>query len=348
MTQPSVLVAGGAGYIGSHVCKMLSERGYLPVTLDNLSTGHRGAVRYGPLIEADIADTAAVTSVVASTNVVGAMHFAAQSLVAQSVSDPLRYYAENVGKGAVFLRALQAAGVDNVLFSSTAAVYGTPEAGVRLTETHATRPVNPYGATKLALEDAIRWSAASSALRWTILRYFNAAGADQTGEIGEAHDPETHLVPLVIGAALGVRGAVTVFGTDYDTPDGSAVRDYIHVTDLAEAHVVTFERMTGGADRQLFNVGTGRGHSVREVIEAADQHFGQPTPHILAGRRAGDPPVLVADSTRLQATGWDARTSSLSAILTTASRWHARPAFGTHRALTLPSVNRDQSLIGAA
>lgn len=329
MTQPSVLVAGGAGYIGAHVCKALAAKGYVPVTLDNLSTGHRAAVRYGPLIEADIADAAAVRASLALTKPVGVMHFAAQSLVAQSMVDPMRYYADNVGKGASFLSTLTSEGISNVLFSSTAAVYGSPLADCSLTEAHPTRPINPYGATKLALEEALRWTAATSALRWTVLRYFNAAGADAEGHIGEAHAPETHLVPLVIGAALGRRPPVTVFGTDYDTPDGSAIRDYIHVEDLAQAHVMTFERMVGGLDAQLFNVGTGAGHSVLEVIDAADRHFGRPTPVQRADRRAGDPAVLVADSSSLKAVGWQPTVSSLQTILASASRWHDTPAYGS-------------------
>lgn len=331
MNQPAVLVAGGAGYVGSHVCKALAGRGYLPVVLDDLSTGHRQAVRYGPFVEADIADTEAVSAAVAQYSPAGAMHFAARSLVAESVADPLKYYFENVGKSAAFIGALAAAGVRDVLFSSTAAVYGTPGTGVRIDEGHATRPINPYGASKLALEDALRWAGEQDTLRWTILRYFNAAGADPSGEIGEAHDPETHLIPLVIAAGLGHRGPVTVFGTDYPTPDGTAVRDYIHVNDLASAHLLTFERMLAGQKAQLFNVGVGSGHSVRAVIDAVSQHLGQDTPHRLAGRRAGDPPVLVADSSALQAIGWRPAHSDLETIVKSAAHWHDGSGFAKAR-----------------
>lgn len=322
----AVLVAGGAGYIGSHVCKALSERGYLPVTLDDLSTGQRTAVRYGPLIEADISDADGVARAVKEHAVIGVMHFAAKSLVAASIVDPLLYYSENVSKGIAFLQSLHRHDVTRFLFSSTAAVYGDPGPQTRLTETSPTVPINPYGATKLAFEEALRWTSGLSDTRYAVLRYFNAAGAAQSSEIGEAHDPETHLVPLVIGAALGTRPPLQVFGTDYDTPDGTALRDYIHVTDLAAAHIVVFERMLGGAQGQIFNAGGGRGYSVLEVIKAVEAEMGSPVPHAFSPRRAGDPPSLVADISRLQATGWSPQWSGLDTIVRTAAAWHRRQA----------------------
>ncbi len=321
MTKPAVLVAGGAGYIGSHVCKALANAGVLPVTLDDLSTGHASAVRYGPLIEADISSKDAVTRAVEEYSVSSVLHFAAKSLVGESISNPLKYYHENVGKGIDFLRNLQGAGLNSMLFSSTAAVYGTPEGGGVIPETAPTVPVNPYGATKLAFEEALKWSATSSGGRWAILRYFNAAGADPQSEIGEDHDPETHLIPLVIGAALGQRPPVTIYGTDYPTADGSAIRDYVHVEDLASAHVLAYRAMAAGREQQLFNVGGGTGWSVFEILNAARDHFGEMPPHVLGPRRAGDPPVLVADVSRLRSEGWTPRLSDLPSIIATAARW---------------------------
>lgn len=316
-----VLVAGGAGYVGSHVCKTLAESGYLPVTLDDLSTGHRAAVRYGPFVKGDIASAAAVARATAGRDVCGAMHFAAKSQVGASMTDPLHYYGENLSKGVAFLQNLQAAGVHRILFSSTAAVYGEPIGEAPLSETAPTAPVNPYGATKLAFEEALRWTGQAGGLSYAVLRYFNAAGADPDGEIGERHDPETHLIPLAIGAALGTRPPLKIFGADYATPDGTALRDYIHVTDLAAAHLAVFERMIGGVRAQLFNAGGGRGRSVMEVIEAVERGLGRPVPRALAPRRAGDPPRLVADISKLLEIGWTPGHSSLETIVRTADAW---------------------------
>ncbi|MBB5746331.1 UDP-glucose 4-epimerase GalE [Brevundimonas variabilis] len=326
----AILVAGGAGYIGSHVCKALSERGYLPVTLDDFSTGQRTAVRYGPLIEGDIASAEAVARAVEDYAIDGVMHFAAKSLVGASVRDPLHYYSENVSKGISFLQHLQRHGVRRFLFSSTAAVYGDPGSQPRLTEASPTVPINPYGATKLAFESALRWTGEVSDTRYAILRYFNAAGADASADIGEAHEPETHLVPLAIGAALGTRPPLQVYGTDYNTPDGSALRDYIHVTDLAAAHIVVFERMSSGIQGQLFNAGGGRGHSVLEVIKAVEAELGSAVPHAFAPRRPGDPPILVADISKLRGTGWSPTLSDLGSIVRTAAAWHRREQSDQH------------------
>lgn len=334
----SVLVTGGAGYIGSHVCKALARRGWRPVTVDDLSTGHRGAVKFGPFIEGDIADPETTRRAVREFGVTGALHFAARSLVGESNNDPLGYYESNVSKGIALLQNLRTHGVDQVLMSSTAAVYGIPVASGPISETAPTVPVNPYGATKLALEEALKWSAGLTSGRYAILRYFNAAGADRDNEIGEKHEPETHLVPLVIDAALGLRAPVKVFGDDYETPDGTAVRDYIHVEDLASAHVLTYEAMDEGQRAQLYNAGAGRGHSVRDVLRAAEAVMGRPIPHSLAPRRIGDPPALVADISRLSAQGWKPSGSDLTNILSTASRWHAKSRLFDNDAMAITQM----------
>jgi len=317
----AILVAGGAGYIGSQACKALAAAGHLPVTLDNLSTGYREAVRFGPLIEADLRDGEAVAKAIRDYKIAGAMHFAACSLVGESVQNPVKYYENNVAAAVAFTAALLANGVKTLIFSSTAAVYGVPQADL-IPETHPTSPINPYGSTKLAFEQALYWLARSDGLNYTVLRYFNAAGADLEGEIGESHQPETHLIPNVCKAVLGTAPALNVFGTDYPTADGTAIRDFIHVVDLADAHIIALERMLGGAAGDTFNVGTGSGFSVAEVISATEATLGRPVPRIIGPRREGDPAVLVADSSKLRtATGWTPRHSDLPTIIRTALRW---------------------------
>jgi UDP-glucose 4-epimerase/UDP-arabinose 4-epimerase len=318
---PAVLVAGGAGYIGSHACKALKRAGYLPVTLDNLSTGYRPAVKWGPLVEADIRDRDAVAKAVAEHGIKAAIHFAAFSLVGESVRDPARYYDNNVGAAVAFADALIGSGVQALVFSSTAATYGVPSASP-IPEDHATVPINPYGASKLAFEGALRWLGEAHPFRWTALRYFNAAGADPDGEIGESHEPETHLIPNLCKAVVGTGPALTVFGQDYPTPDGTPIRDYIHVTDLAEAHVIAIRRLLDGAKSGIFNVGTGEGATVMQIIAAAEAALGQKVPYTVGPRRAGDPPSLVADSSKLKAAfGWTPRHSDLETIIATAARW---------------------------
>jgi UDP-glucose-4-epimerase GalE len=318
---PAVLVAGGAGYIGSHACKALKMAGYLPVTLDNLSTGYRQAVKWGPLVEADIRDRDAVNKAVAEHGIKAAIHFAAFSLVGESVRDPAKYYDNNVGAAVAFADALIRAGVEALVFSSTAATYGVPSASP-IPEDHPTVPINPYGASKLAFEGALRWLGEAHPFRWTALRYFNAAGADPDGEIGESHEPETHLIPNLCKAVVGTGPALTVFGQDYPTPDGTPIRDYIHVTDLAEAHVIAIRRLLAGADSGIFNVGTGEGATVMQIIAAAEAALGQKVPYTVGPRRAGDPPSLVADSSKLKtAFGWTPRHSDLETIIATAARW---------------------------
>jgi UDP-arabinose 4-epimerase len=321
---PSILVTGGAGYIGSHACKALARAGYLPVVYDNLSRGHREAVRWGPLVEADVADRARLRAAFAEHRVAAVMHFAAFAYVGESVGDPALYYRNNLCGTLALLEAMRESGVGEIVFSSTCATYGTPEA-VPIRETAAQYPVNPYGETKLAIERALHWYGEAYGLRSVSLRYFNAAGADPDGEIGEDHAPETHLVPLVLQAALGRRAAIEVYGTDYPTPDGTAIRDYIHVADLAAAHLRAIERLRAGGAGIALNLGTGQGRSVREVIAAAEAVSGRKVPARDAPRRPGDPPVLVADPSLAYATlGWRAEQSSIETIIGTALAWHTR------------------------
>jgi UDP-arabinose 4-epimerase len=318
----AVLVTGGAGYIGSHACKVLARAGYCPVVFDNLSRGHREAVRWGPLVEGDLVERAKVVAALEQHRVSVVMHFAAYAYVGESVTDPALYYANNLGGSLTLLDAMREVGIDKIVFSSTCATYGTP-AQVPIRETMPQLPVNPYGETKLAIERALHWYGEAYGLRWVSLRYFNAAGADPEGEIGERHEPETHLVPLVLEAALGDRQRIDIYGTDYPTPDGTAIRDYIHVQDLAEAHLRALELLLAGGQSAALNLGTGRGHSVREVIRAAEAVSGKSIPCRETARRPGDPPVLVADAgLAAELLGWRAQVSDLDTIVRTALAWH--------------------------
>jgi UDP-glucose-4-epimerase GalE len=324
----SILVTGGAGYIGSHAAKALSRAGYRPIVYDNLSRGHRHAVRWGPFVEGDLVDRARLAAAFAEHDVSAVMHFAAFAYVGESVADPGLYYRNNVGGTIALLDAMQAAGIREIVFSSSCATYGIP-AQVPIAETTAQSPVNPYGETKLAIERALLWYANAHGMRHVALRYFNAAGADPEGEIGEEHEPETHLIPLVLRAALGQGAPVEIYGTDYPTPDGTAVRDYIHVTDLAEAHVRALDHLAAGRNSAALNLGTGGGCSVREVIAAAERAGARPVPRRDAPRRAGDPPVLVADARLAQELlGWRPAHSDLETIMRTALAWHERAAHG--------------------
>jgi len=327
----TVLVTGGAGYIGSHACKVLSRAGYRPVVFDNLSRGHRAAVRWGPLIEGDLAGRDKLTAALRHYGVAYVMHFAAFAYVGESVTDPALYYANNLGGTLSLLEAMREAGVDKIVFSSTCATYGIP-AEVPIRENSPQLPVNPYGETKLAIERALHWYGEAYGLRSISLRYFNAAGADPEGEIGERHEPETHLVPLVLEAALGQRQQVDIYGTDYQTPDGTAIRDYIHVKDLAEAHLRALEHLGAGRHSVALNLGTGRGRSVREVIRAVESVSGKAVPCREAARRPGDPPILVADpSFAAELLGWRARISDLDTIVRTALVWHQSPSASSGR-----------------
>lgn len=319
----SVLVLGGAGYIGSHCCKALAADGFKPVVYDNLSTGHSSFVKWGPLLQGDIRDRDRLSSVLAEVNPIAVMHFAALALVGPSMRDPGSYYDVNVVGTLRLLEAMRENGIEYLVFSSTCAVYGEPEA-VPLTEEIPRRPVNPYGASKLACEVMMDDFGVAYGMKSMRLRYFNAAGADPDCDVGERHDPETHLVPLVIEAALGRRPKLEVFGSDYPTPDGTAVRDYIHVTDLAAAHVAALNYLLNGGETQAINLGTGQGASVGDVIRVVEAATGLSVPRCFAPRRAGDPAILVADPAKARSLiGWQA-TRDLSSIVRDAHEWHRR------------------------
>lgn len=324
----SILVTGGAGYVGSHACKALAEAGCRPVVYDSLSRGHRGAVKWGPLVEGDLHERDRLVAAMRAHRVEAVMHFAALAYVGESVSCPELYYRNNVVGTLSLLDAMREAGVATIVFSSTCAVYGIPET-VPIRETTAKAPLSPYGETKLAIERALHWYGAAHGLRYAALRYFNAAGADPDGEIGENHDPETHLIPLVLRAALGTGEALRIFGTDYPTPDGTAIRDYIHVTDLADAHVRALRHLAAGGESIELNLGTGSGHSVREVIASVERATGSSVKPYEAPRRPGDPPALVADATLArERLGWRPRCSDLDTIVRTALAWETRSAAG--------------------
>ncbi|MGR3434374.1 MAG: UDP-glucose 4-epimerase GalE [Shimia sp.] len=319
---PAVLVTGGAGYIGAHACKALARAGFVPVTFDDLSTGHARAVRWGPLVEGDLMDRAAVDAALAAHAPVAVLHFAALSQVGESMADPARYWRVNVGGAANLLGACAAAGVDRIVFSSTCATYGDRD-GVVLDEDTPQAPINAYGGSKLAIEAMLRDMEAAHGLRHVIFRYFNVAGADPDGEVGEDHDPETHLVPLVLDAIAGRRAALTLHGTDYDTPDGTAIRDYVHVSDLAEAHVAGLRRLLDGHPSRVYCLGTGTGFSVREVIAAAAAVTNAEVPVIEGPRRAGDAVRLVCGSARARdELGWVPRRSDMATMIRDAHRWH--------------------------
>ncbi|WP_119304123.1 UDP-glucose 4-epimerase GalE [Dongia deserti] len=325
--QPSVLVTGGAGYVGSHVCKALYRSGLTPVTLDNLSTGHRQAVKWGPLEVGDVRDEAFVSDVMARHKVTAVLHFAALSLVGESAGKPHEYYDSNVGGVIALVAAMRRCGVSRIVFSSTCAVYGMP-AKLPIEETESTRPINVYGRTKLAAENFLTDVASTGAIRTVLLRYFNAAGADADGDIGEAHSTETHLVPLAIQAALDLSRPLSVFGSDYPTADGTCERDYVHVEDLAEAHLqaLAFLETTGGS--RAFNLGSGHPISVRQVLGAVERVLGTKVPTIEAPRRAGDPSRLfAAPGLAERDLGWVATRSDIDSIVASAARWHRSNVF---------------------
>ena len=318
-----VLVTGGAGYVGSHACKALAGAGFVPVTVDNLARGHAGAVRWGPLVTGELADSSLLARVLAQYRPVGVLHFAALAYVGESVQRPDRYYTNNVGGSLGLLNALQAQSAPPLVFSSSCAVYGIPTTPL-LAEDHPTEPINPYGRSKLMVETMLRDFDAAHGQRSVSLRYFNAAGADPGGEIGEQHDPETHALPLAIAAALGWLPHFDILGSDYPTADGTAVRDYVHVSDLAAAHVAALRYLLAGGVTTALNLGTGTGHSVRQLLESVQRITGRPIAGRAQPRRPGDPPRLVADTARAaRVLDWRARHSSLDEIVATAVRWHA-------------------------
>jgi UDP-glucose 4-epimerase len=314
------LVTGGAGFVGSHLVAALLDRGDSCVVLDNLSTGHAAAVLPGAhLVRADLADPAAIDAVVSEGSWDAVFHFAALSLVGDSMRQPWRYFGENVGNGIRLIEACTRHGVKKFVLSSTAALFGTPDR-VPIDEDTRIDPGSVYGETKWMIERTLLWADRVCGLRSACLRYFNAAGSDPRGRLGEDHTPETHLIPLVIDAALGRRPELEVFGTDYATPDGTCIRDYIHVTDLADAHLRVLGRLEQGS--AVYNLGTGSGHSVLEVIRAVERVSGRRVPFRTAGRRAGDPAALVAASGRITAdTGWQPQYGALDAMVETALRW---------------------------
>lgn len=321
--KKSVLVTGGAGYIGSHTCKALARAGFTPVVLDNLSRGFEWAVKWGPLERGDISDAALVDAVVARHQPVAAIHFAAFAYVGESVSDPRTYYQNNVTGSLDLFGSLLRNGVKRIVFSSSCATYGIPEQ-LPINEASPQNPINPYGATKLIVERILSDFDSAYGLRSVALRYFNAAGADRNGETGEAHDPETHLIPLAIAASRG-GAPLHVMGTDYATPDGTAIRDYVHVEDLAQAHLRALEYLLAGGASTALNVGTGRGVSVMEIIAAVEAATGRKVVWNPAPRRAGDPPALYADPARLKAVlGLDpGNFAAIDKIAATAAQWDA-------------------------
>ena len=317
-----ILITGGAGYVGSHCSKALAAARHEGVVFDNLLFGHREFARWGRLIEGDIRDASALDAVFSAYRFDAVMHFAALAYVGESVTAPGRYYDVNVNGTRTLLDAMVRAGVRSIIFSSSCAIYGEPER-MPITEHTAPNPINPYGFSKLVCEHMMDDFDLAHGLKSARLRYFNAAGADRTAEIGEDHDPETHLIPLVLDAASGRRPIVTVYGTDYPTPDGTAVRDYIHVDDLARAHVLALQYLLNKGDTIAVNLGTGHGASVRQVIDTARRITGREIVVRDALRRAGDPPVLVADAKKASAVlGWAPQYSDLADIITDAWRWH--------------------------
>jgi UDP-arabinose 4-epimerase len=319
-----ILVTGGAGFVGTHCAKAVAAAGHEPVVLDNLSFGRRDFVRWGPLVEGDIRDGAALDALFEGLRIDAVMHFAALAYVGESVTTPGPYYDVNVHGTRVLLDAMVRAEVRLIVFSSSCAVYGQPDR-VPIVESTRCDPINPYGFTKLACERMMDDFGRAHGLRSARLRYFNAAGADATGEIGEDHSPETHLIPLILDAAVGARPTVQVFGTDYDTPDGTAIRDYVHVSDLARAHIFALEHLLKGGDSIAVNLASGRGASVREVIDTARAVTGRRIDVRDAPRRPGDPAILVADAARARASlGWSAERSDLVNIIGDAWRWHTQ------------------------
>ena len=310
-----ILVVGGAGYIGSHMMKALARAGHEPVAFDNLSTGHADAVIYGELVEGDLANREEVADVIKQGRFDGVMHFASNIEVGESVSNPRKYYTNNVLNTLNLAHAMMDQGLNNLIFSSTAAVYGTPEY-TPVDEEHPRRPINPYGHSKHIIETVLEDYRHAYGLSSTSLRYFNAAGADPDGELGERHEPESHLIPLAIQAALGLRSDIKIYGTDYETPDGTCIRDYVHVTDLCDAHILAIEQLLQGNNGRALNLGNGAGFSVREVMDVVQTVSGIENIWIEADRRHGDPPILVADNTLSQAIlGWHPKYCDLHPIV---------------------------------
>ena len=318
----TILVTGGAGYIGSHACKALRAAGYQPVTFDNLSTGWENAVKFGPFERGDILDRARLDAVFAKWRPVAVMHFAALSQVGEAMREPGKYWRNNVSGSLNLIEAAVQAGCTRFVFSSTCATYGDQD-GVVLDENSGQYPINAYGASKRAIEDILENFEESHGLRRVVFRYFNVAGADPEGDVGENHDPETHLIPILLDAIDGRRDGLTIYGTDYNTPDGTCIRDYVHVMDLVDAHVLGLKWLEDGKGSRVFNLGTGKGFSVREVIDHSSSVTNKPVPIVEGDRRAGDAVALVSGSTRANAElGWSPERSTLQRMISDAWRWH--------------------------
>ncbi|MFP4199212.1 MAG: UDP-glucose 4-epimerase GalE, partial [Halanaerobium sp.] len=323
----NILVTGGAGYIGSHVLKALLKEGHQVVTFDNLQKGHREAVTGGKFIEGDLADQKLLNKVMQENKIEGVIHLAADSLVGESMENPGKYYRNNFASGINLLEAMVKNNVKNIVFSSTAAVYGEPDQ-IPIKEDNQTEPTNTYGESKLFFEKALKRYDDIYGLKFVSLRYFNAAGADPEGEIGEAHDPETHLIPIVLQTALGIRDKIYIFGDDYPTRDGSCIRDYIHVNDLAAAHVLAVEALADGKESSIYNLGNGEGYSVKEVINTVKEVTGVDFEVEVSERRAGDPAVLIASSDKIQKElNWQPEYPELEKIISTAWQWHKSGGF---------------------
>jgi len=320
----NILVVGGAGYIGSHMCKYLSKNGYLPIVLDNLSRGHEKAVKWGPLIEGSISDRNILKRVFSEHRIDAVMHYAAYSYVGESVTDPSMYYQNNLADTICLLSEMVEAEIKNIVFSSSCAVYGEPEE-IPITENHPKNPVNPYGWTKYMVEQVLNDFKYAYGVESVSLRYFNAAGADPDGELGEDHNPETHLIPIAIQAALGKREEIRIYGNNYPTHDGTCIRDFIHVEDLAESHLLALNRLLNGKGGGTYNLGNGEGYSVREVIDITRRITGKPIRDRVVDRRDGDPAVLVGSSDKAKnELGWNPRFPDLESIVETAWHWHQK------------------------
>ncbi|MGE4231698.1 MAG: UDP-glucose 4-epimerase GalE [Bacteriovoracia bacterium] len=319
----NILVIGGAGYIGSHAAKCLKQKGYNPIVLDDLSTGHRRSVLFGDFVEASYCDKDAVASTLKKYQIQTVMHFGAKALVGESIENPLYYYRENVGGANSLLEAMKEAQVNRIIFSSTCATFGEPS-GVPIHERLPQNPVNPYGQTKLVVEKMLADADRAHGIKYVILRYFNAAGADPEGQLGEDHQPETHLIPRVLQSCLGIEKQFKVFGNDYATPDGSCVRDYVHVNDLAAAHLKAIEYLNQNNTSNDFNLGTENGYSVFQIVDEVEKVTGKKVPYTLAPRRIGDPAVLVADARKAKETLSWTPNYSLQEIISTAYQWHRK------------------------
>jgi UDP-glucose-4-epimerase GalE len=323
-SQKPILVTGGAGYIGAHACKALAGAGYMPITYDNLVYGHPQSVKWGPLEEGDIGDSRRLESVLQKYKPLAVMHFAAYAYVGESVQNPAKYYRNNVAGTLTLLESMRKCGINKIIFSSTCATYGMPEQ-IPIGEDHPQYPINPYGRSKLMMEWILQDFAAAYDFKFVSLRYFNAAGADPDTEIGEDHDPETHLIPLVLDAALNRRDHLKIFGTDYSTSDGTCIRDYIHVSDLADAHMLALDYLMTRGKSNVFNLGNGNGFSVRQVIDSAAKVTGCHIPYLDSDRRPGDPPVLIGDSEKIrQVLGWNPVLNQLETIIETAWQWQKK------------------------